>query len=129
MVAAKVDQSRVLVTKFRENRLTLKGRSAGQRQTHTQTDKPVGFYGPIALPVPNAPSSECPELQSLHAAALPVQSEYPAERHAAAAVPFAGIAIGADFKIYLLRQFCWNWVKIFSQYTGDTEAKNDGPDF
>jgi len=35
MVAAKVDQSRVLVTKFRENRLTLKGISAGQRHTHT----------------------------------------------------------------------------------------------
>ena len=43
MVAAKLDQSRVLVTKFRQNRLTLKGRSAGQRhtdrQTDTQTDK------------------------------------------------------------------------------------------
>jgi len=33
MVAAKLDQSRVLVTNFRQNRLTLKGRSAGQRQT------------------------------------------------------------------------------------------------
>jgi len=43
MVAAKLDQSRVLVTKFHQNRSTLKGRSAGQRhtdrQTHTQTDK------------------------------------------------------------------------------------------
>ena len=39
MVAAKVDQSSVLVTKFRQNRLTLKGRSAGQRHTDTQTDK------------------------------------------------------------------------------------------
>ena len=38
MVAAKLDQSRVLVTKFRQNRLTLKGRSAGQRHTHTQTN-------------------------------------------------------------------------------------------
>jgi len=27
------------VTKFHQNRLMLKGRSAGQRQTHTQTDK------------------------------------------------------------------------------------------
>jgi len=25
---------------------------------HTHTDKPVGFYGPIAPPVPNAPSSD-----------------------------------------------------------------------
>jgi len=38
MVAAKLDQSRVLVTKFHQNRLTLKGRSAGQRYTDTQTN-------------------------------------------------------------------------------------------
>ena len=37
MVAAKLDQSRVLVTKFRQNRLMLKGRSAGQRHTDRQT--------------------------------------------------------------------------------------------
>jgi len=39
MVLAKLDQSRVLVTKFRQNRLTLKGRSAGQSHTDTQTDR------------------------------------------------------------------------------------------
>ena len=55
-IAAKLDYSRVLVTKFHQNRSTLKGRSAGQRHTV----KPVGFYGPIAPPCPNAPSSECP---------------------------------------------------------------------
>ena len=42
MVAAKVDHSRVLVTKFHQNRSTLKGRSAVKRhtdrQTHTETD-------------------------------------------------------------------------------------------
>jgi len=37
MVAAKLDQSRVLVTKFRQNRLTMKGRSAGQRHRDRQT--------------------------------------------------------------------------------------------
>jgi len=37
MVAAKLHQNRVLVTKFRQNQLTLKGRSAGQRQTDRQT--------------------------------------------------------------------------------------------
>jgi len=37
MVVAKLDQSRVLVTKFRQNRLTLKGRSASQRHTDRQT--------------------------------------------------------------------------------------------
>jgi len=30
-------------------------------QTDRLTDKPVGFYGPIAPPVPNDPSSECPQ--------------------------------------------------------------------
>ena len=39
MLAAKLDQSRVLVTKFRQNRLTMKGRSAGQRHTDRQTDR------------------------------------------------------------------------------------------
>jgi len=38
-------------------------------------------------------------------------------------------AIGADFKMYLLRQFCSNRVEFFLQYTGDTDAKNDGPEF
>ena len=38
MVAAKLDQSRVLVTKFHQNRSMLKGRSAGQRQTDRQTN-------------------------------------------------------------------------------------------
>jgi len=39
MVAAKLDQSGVLVTKFHQNRLTLKGRSAGQRHTDRQTHR------------------------------------------------------------------------------------------
>jgi len=34
MVAAKLDHSRVLVTKFHENRSTLKGRSTDQRHIH-----------------------------------------------------------------------------------------------
>jgi len=38
MATAKLDQSRILVTKFRQNWLTLKGRSVGQRQTDRQTD-------------------------------------------------------------------------------------------
>ena len=37
MVAAKLDHSRVLVTKFHQNWLTLKGRSASQRHTDRQT--------------------------------------------------------------------------------------------
>jgi len=53
-------------------------------------NKPVGFYGPIAPPVRNAPISECPRALIAarhHAAMPPVQSEYPAESCAAAAVP------------------------------------------
>jgi len=38
MVAAKLDQTGVLVTKFRQNRFTLKGRSTGQRQPDRQTN-------------------------------------------------------------------------------------------
>jgi len=38
MVAAKLDQSTVLVTKLRQNRLTLKSRSAGQRHIDRQTN-------------------------------------------------------------------------------------------
>ena len=38
MAATKLDQTRVLVTKFRQNRFTLKGRSAGQRHTDRQTN-------------------------------------------------------------------------------------------
>ena len=38
MVTAKLDQSRVLVTKFRQNRSTMKGKSAGQRRTDRQTN-------------------------------------------------------------------------------------------
>ena len=39
MVAAKLDHSRVLVTTFRQNRSTLKSRSAGQRQARTHTHR------------------------------------------------------------------------------------------
>jgi len=53
-IAAKLDQNRVLVSKFRQNRLTLKGRSAGQRQTDRQTRRWV-------LWLDCAPSSECPQ--------------------------------------------------------------------
>ena len=41
VVAAKLDHSRVLVTKIHQNRSTLKGKSAGQThtRTHTHTDR------------------------------------------------------------------------------------------
>jgi len=38
MVVAKLEQSRVIVTKFYQKRLTFEGRSAGQRHTDRQTN-------------------------------------------------------------------------------------------
>jgi len=38
-------------------------------------------------------------------------------------------AIGADFKMYLLHRFWSNRVEFFLLCTGDTDAKNDGPEF
>jgi len=38
-VAAKLDHSGVVMTKFHQNRSTLKGRSASQRHTERQTDR------------------------------------------------------------------------------------------
>jgi len=34
-----------------------------------------------------------------------------------------------NVSMYLLRQFCLNRVEFFLQYTGDIDAKNDGPEF
>ena len=85
----------------------------------TNRDKPVGFYGPIAPPVPNAP-----ELRSQHAGTIRISCQ----ASCCCSSAIAGIAIGANFKIYLLRQFYSNRVEIFSQYTEDTSAKNDGPE-
>jgi len=45
MVGAKLDLGRVLVTKFRQNRLTLKGRSAGQRHTDIHKDRQTDKLG------------------------------------------------------------------------------------
>jgi len=41
--AAKLDHSRVLVTKFHQNWSMLKGRSAGQRHTHTHRQTNSGW--------------------------------------------------------------------------------------
>ena len=110
MVAAKLDHSRVLVTKFHQNRSTLKvevqvrdahthTHRQTERQTDRQTDKPVGFYGPIAPPVPNAPSLECSRASI--AACRHIAGSHQASCCCSSAI--AGITIGANFKIYLLR--------------------------
>ena len=56
-------------------------------------NKPVGFYGPIAPAVPNAP-----ELRSQHDAAPPVQLQYSGERRAAAAMPLPKSPYGQTSK-------------------------------
>jgi len=137
MATARLDHSRVLVTKFHQNRSTLKGRSASQRHTdrHTQTDrqtrlkiralqvcnranKPVGFYGPIG------PQFRMPPV---HGSVVRIRgimrmqrfwictslSSTAAGRHHAASTAAArynlqGVAGMANFKTYLLHQFCYN---------------------
>ena len=42
MVVAKLDQTGVFVTKFRQNRLTLKGRSTGRNAGQRHTDRQTG---------------------------------------------------------------------------------------
>jgi len=75
-----------------------------------------------------APSSECPRasIAARRCAAGSISISRRASRCCSSAI--AGIAIGANFKIYLLVSF----VRIesnFFKYTGDTDAKNDGPEF
>ena len=67
------------------------------------------FYSPIAPPVPNAP-----ELRSLHAAAPTVQFRISRRALCCCSSANAGTAIGANFKIYLLHQFCSNRVQFFT---------------
>jgi len=78
-------------------------------------NKPVGFHGPIAPPVPNAPSSECPRasIAARRRAAGSIRISRRASYCCSSAI--AGIAIGANFKFYLLRQFCSNRVEFFLQ--------------
>jgi len=53
-------------------------------QTNKQTNKPVGFYGPIAPPGPKAPSSECPPnkcyVMSCHVPLWPIRTIMAAAR-------------------------------------------------
>jgi len=90
--------------------------------TDIQTDKPVGFQGPIVPPVPNANSSECPQfgmpadLRSLHAgAARRLLCTLVMQSASNQRIPFDAreVAGMANFKMYLPRQFCSNRVDFF----------------
>jgi len=110
--------------------------------TDKHTHKPVGFYGPIAPPIPNAPSSRICGQNSWNDADATFLDPHisvvdyccSAGWHAAstdaARYDRREVAGLANFKMYLLRQFCSNQVEFFFlQYTGDTDAKNDGLEF
>jgi len=70
-----------------------------------------------------------PELRSQHTAAVPVQLQYPIERRAAAAVPLLESPLEQTSKCISSVSFVRIKSKFFLQYTRDTDAKNDGPEF
>ena len=81
-----------------------------------------------------APSSErppvrnAPELRSVHAAALTVQSEYPAERRAAAAVPLPESPWGQTSKSISSVSFVQIESKFYNTQETQTQ-KSDAPEF
>jgi len=99
---------------------------------NNHNNKPVGYYGPIAHPGPNAPSSRiCRQNLRNDADATFLDPHISVVNcRCAARYDRREVAGMAYFKMYLLRQFCSNRVEFFVQYTGDTDAeKNDGPEF
>ena len=102
------------------------------RHTDRQTDKPVGFYGPIAPPVLNAPSSECPQFRmppsfdrsttprclfNYNIPASVVLQCHCRNRHR------------GKFQYVSPPSVLLESSRYFLQHTGDTDAKNDGPEF
>ena len=142
MVAAKLEQSRVLVTKFRQNRLTLKGRSAGQRhrQTDRQTDSQAGGF----LRLDCAPRSECPSSRICgqnprndadatfldpHVSVVHCCCSAGTAITDAACYDRREVAGMANFKMCILRQFCSNRVEIFFTTHRRHRRQNNGPEF
>ena len=96
------------------------------RHRDTETSRLV-FTARLRLQFRMPPVRNAPELRSQHDAA-PVQSEYPAERRAAAAVPCRYRHRG---KLQNLSSpsVLFESSPTFLKYTEDTDAKNDGPEF
>jgi len=63
MVAAKLDHSRVLVTKVHQNRSTLKGRSAGQRHTDRQTQRQTRLTSRLVITARLRPQFRMPPVR------------------------------------------------------------------
>ena len=139
MAAAKLDHSRVLVTKFRQNWLTLKGRSAGQRHTHRQTNSAEN-NGPSGL------QSGQQTTRLVFTARLRPQFRMPPSFDRCMP-PRRRFNQNIPPNVVLLPQcHCRNRhrskvqnlfpplvlfesSRFLLQYTGDTDAKNDGPKF
>ena len=96
-------------------------------QTDRHTDKPVGFYGLIAPPVPNGPSSRiCGQnprndadatFLDPHISVVDCRCTLPRHAASTAAARYdrEEVAGMGNFKMYLLRQFCSNRVEFFLQ--------------
>ena len=100
-------------------------------------NKPVGFYGPIAPPVPNAPSSRICGKNPRNDADATFLDPYisvgdcrctsPRRQYCRCTLRSAGGCRNGKLKMYLLRQFCSNRVEFF--YKTQDRRKNDGPEF
>jgi len=109
-------------------------------RANRQTDKPVGFYGPIVHPVPNAPISRiCGQnprndadatFMDPHICVVDRRCTPPRRQYTAAARYDRREVDGmANFKTYLLRQFCSSRVEFFYNTQEIQTQKNHGPEF
>jgi len=144
MVAAKLDHSRVLATKFRQNRSTLKGRSAGQRQTDTQTSRiseraPFRIYEHAQCRVFERTSLQRAYVIPCQVASSKWGSRPLCYEHAAArwclqrgrgvSRPYLRYGDRGRLQSVSPPSVLFESSRIILQYTGDTDAKNYGPEF
>ena len=110
-------------------------------QTDQQMNKPVGFHGPIAPPVLNANSSECPqfgmpaEIRSLHAGAARRLLLHAAARWCCTPLPasayhlIGGGCRNGKFQNLSPPSVLFESSRIFFTIHGRHRRKNDGPEF
>jgi len=134
MVVAKLDQSRVLVTKFRQNRLTLKVKvpvSHTDRQTDRQTSRWV--FTARLRPQFRRPSSEYPQFgmpPSFDRSALVIAASTRCWRRAHSIgrgsrvhTPYLRYGDRGRLQNVSLPSVLFESSRIFLQYTGGTDAK------
>ena len=99
-------------------------------QTDRQTNRQAGwFLRPYCAPSSERPSSECPwaSIGARRRAAGSIRISWRASCCCSSTI--AGIAIGENFRINLLRQFCSNRVQFFYNTQETQTQKNYGPEF